>query len=155
MFKTAYNVKNFVTGEDYKGVVSVTQPEQVLPLNRILSGLKNGTIVLDGKPQFFDITEHEIDVVAGETPEQTNSNIANATVADLAESATSAGEIITAHPGFQVEDAQPIVDAVEEAISLKSNVEDEREQPAAASSQAGDKRSPEALDKSNSASSAE
>lgn len=145
MFKTAFNTKNFVKGEDYSKVKSVTQPEQVLPLKRILDGLKNGTIILNGHNEEFDIPEHEIDVAAGITPDQTNANINAATVADLAESANKAGENITAHPGFQIEDAQPTVDAIEAALS---NVEVDGEQAAAPQSQAADKPKTEALETS-------
>lgn len=142
MFKTAYNVKNHVSGEDYTRVKSKTQPEQVVPLNRIIEGLKNGSIILDGNPQHFDIAEHEINVFAGRTPEETNAIIAAATAADLAESAAKAGDVITAHPGFQIEDAQPTVDAIEAAIA---NADVDGEQAAAPQSQAAEKPKTEAL----------
>lgn len=116
MFQTKYNFPEVIPAETYIGVKSCTQPEQVLPLKRILDGLKNGTIILNSAPQDYDIPEHDIDVVPGKTPEQTNANIASATAADLAESADKSGEIITAHPGFQIEDAQPIADLVEAVI---------------------------------------
>lgn len=41
MFKTAYNTKIYVTGEDYSKTVSQCQPEQVLPLRRIIDGISN------------------------------------------------------------------------------------------------------------------
>lgn len=145
MFKTAFNTQNFVRGEDYSKIKSITQPEQVLPLNRIIDGLKNGTLILNGHYEDYDIPEHEIDVAAGKTPEQTNANISAATTADLAESADKAGENITAHPGFQIEDAQPTVDAIEAALS---NVEVDGEQAAALQSQAADKPKTEALETS-------
>lgn len=143
MFKTAYNVKNHVTGEDYSKTVSQCQPEQVLPLKRILDGIKNGTIVMDGHPQQFDIAEHRIDVAAGTTPTQTNANIDAATTADLAKLADQFGEDITARPNFTLEDAQDTTDAVEAALF---NVEVDGEQAAAPQSQAADKPKTEALD---------
>ena len=100
-FATPYNRPKTIPAENFKNVKSCTQPEQVLPLKRILDGLKNGTIVLNSHPQEFDIPEHDIEVPAGATASQTNANVAAATVADLAESAEQSGDIITAHPGFQ------------------------------------------------------
>lgn len=144
MIKDKYNTNHIAHGEDYSKVKSATQPEQVLPLRRILEGLSNGTIILDGQPQYFDIPEHTIEVAAGKTPEQTNANIAVATAADLAESAANAGEVITAHPGFQIEDVQEKIDAIEAVLS---NVKPDGEQAAAQSkSNAADKPNGEALD---------
>lgn len=114
-FKTPFDGHVVIKGEDYTDIKSVTQPEQVLSLPRIIQGIKNGTIFLDNSVQHFDIPEHEIDVEPGKTPEITNANYAASTLADLAESANKAGEFITAHPGFQVEDAQDLVDSVEAA----------------------------------------
>lgn len=122
-FNTPYNRPDSFIGENYSNVVSITQPDQVLPLKRILDGLKNGTIILNNGSGEYDIPEHEVEFETGRTPEQTNSNIASATEADLAESANKAGDVITAHPGFTIEDAQPTVDAVEAAII--ANAEDE------------------------------
>lgn len=115
-FKTPYDGHVVIKGEDYKDVKSVTQPEQVLSLPRIIQGIKNGTIFLDNGLQYFDIPEHEIDIEQGKTPEVTNANFASQTLADLAESADKAGEVITAHPGFQVEDAQDLIDNIELAL---------------------------------------
>ena len=50
-FKTPYNCDNFVSGEDYTDVKSCTQPDQVMPLKRILEGIKNGSIILPSTPQ--------------------------------------------------------------------------------------------------------
>lgn len=117
MFRTAFNGKTKISGEDYSKVVSITEPEQVLPLKRILSGLKNGSIILDSKPQHFDVPEHEIDFVQGRTPESTNAAIHEAQLNDLAASADAAGTDITAAPGFTPEDAHGLMDAVEAAVS--------------------------------------
>lgn len=120
MFQTPYNRSNFIVGENYTKVVSCTQPEQVLPLKRILDGLKNGTILLNSPAQQFDIPEHEIDFVQGKTPEQTNANIHAASLNDLNEQAAAAGDDITAAPGFTIEDAHPLVDAVEGVIEAQA-----------------------------------
>lgn len=151
-FNTPYNRSESLVGENYKNVPSVTQPEQVMPLKRILDGLKNGTIILPAQTQVYDIPEHEIDVQAGSTATQTNANIAAATAADLAESAASFGEDITAHPGFQIEDAQQITDAVEAAIATnQANAEHDGEQAAQTQNAAADKPNGEALAQSNAA----
>lgn len=144
-FNTPYNRSESFVGENYKNVPSVTQPEQVMPLKRILDGLKNGTIVLPAENQVFDIPEHEIDVQAGQTATQTNANIAAATSADLAESADNFGEDITAHPGFQIEDTQEFTDAVEAAIANQVNAEADGEQAAQTQNAAADKPNAEAL----------
>lgn len=142
MFQTAFKNKPKTVSESFKGIKSITQPEQVLPLNKIISGLKNGTIFLPQSNAQFDIPEHVIDVQAGDTPEQTNANVAAATAADLAESAASHGEIITAAPGFVPEDAQPLVDAIEAALI---NADGDGVKAAATQSKAADQPSKEAL----------
>ena len=88
-----------------------------MPLKRILSGLKNGSIILDSKPQHFDIPEHEIEFTQGRSPESTNAAIHDAQLNDLAASADAAGTDITAAPGFTPEDAHGLMDAVEAAVS--------------------------------------
>lgn len=140
-FNTPYNRLNFLVGENYKKIKSCTQPEQVLPLKRILDGLRNGSIILNAQPLAFDIPEHEIEFEQGTTATATNANLNAAITADLAESAEQAGENITARPGFTIEDAQPTIDAVEDAII--ANAERESGKPAPASRQAGDERSSE------------
>ena len=117
---TPYNRPKTIPSEDYSNVKSCTQPEQVLPLRRILEGLQNGTILLHNHEQEFDIPEHEIDIAPGASPEATNAAIAAATSADLAQSAAQAGEIITAAPGFQIEDVQEFTDALEAQLSKAS-----------------------------------
>lgn len=141
-FKTPYTGV-CLCGEDYTRVKSITQPEQVLPLNRIIQGLKNGSILLDSRPQQFDIAEHDIDVAAGLTPEQTNANIAAATLRDNVATADAAGfDDITAHPGFQVEDAHSLIDrvdaAVEQAAIKKASSSRSSEQGSEDSSKATD-----------------
>lgn len=120
MFVTAYNGKFCFTGEDYKDVKSITQPEQVLPLRRIITGLRNGTILLNSTPQHFDIPEHEIDYRQGRTPEETNALIHAAQVEDLVTQAEKSGTNITAAPGFQPEDAHVFTDAIEKALSASA-----------------------------------
>ena len=117
MFRTAFNTKSRVSGEDYKKIKSITEPEQVLPLKRILTGLKNGSIILDSKPQDFDIPEHDINVVPGRTPEETNARIHAAQLEDIAASADAAGSVVTAAPGYTIEDSHDLIDAVEAAVS--------------------------------------
>lgn len=117
MFRTPYNGKSVIKGEDYSKIPSITQPEQVLPFDKIIAGLKNGTIFLPDKPQHFDIPEHEIDVPSSNTPEGTNAAVAAATLQDLEATAAQAGEDITAAPGFTVEDGQPIADFVSATIA--------------------------------------
>ena len=117
MFRTAYNGKVSVSGEDYSKIKSITQPEQVLPLNRIISGLKNGTILLNSTPQHFDIPEHDIVYQQGHTPESTNAALHEAQLNDLNVSAENAGTDITSAPGFQPEDAHGLTDAIEAALS--------------------------------------
>lgn len=117
MFVTAYNKKFKFTGEDYRKVKSITQPEQVLPLQRIISGLRNGTILLNSTPQHFDIPEHDVEFRQGRTPEETNAAIHAAQVADLADQAQKFGTDITSAPGFQPEDAHGLTDAIEAALS--------------------------------------
>lgn len=117
MFQTAFNRKKTISAESYKGVKSITEPEQVLPLKKIIQGLKNGTILLPERPQHYDIPEQEIDVKVGRSPESTNANIASATADFLVSSADRAGEIITAAPGFQPEDAHNLIDSVESSLS--------------------------------------
>lgn len=117
MFATAYNRPFIVSGESYEGVKSITQPEQVLPLSRIINGLKNGTIFLPSGEGKFDIPEHEIDVNSGKTPELTNSFINDAVLSDLEKSADDAGDDITAAPGFQIEDAHSFIDGIESVVS--------------------------------------
>lgn len=117
MFQTPYKRLKIVSAETFKGVKSITQPEQVLPLNRIITGLKNGTIFLPNNNQEFDIPENMIDVPAGKTPESTNAAVHDATIAALDKSAADAGVVITAAPGFVPEDAHALTDAVEAAIS--------------------------------------
>ena len=115
--RTAYNFGPVIPAETVKGK-SITQPEQVLPLRKIMYGLRNGTLVLDmSKQQYFDIPEHEIDVQPGRTPESTNAAIADATLADLSAKADAAGEDITASPGFTIEDAADLIDGVEVRIA--------------------------------------
>ena len=115
--RTAYNFGPVIPAETVEGK-SITQPEQVMPLRKIMDGLRNGTLVLDmSKQQYFDIPEHEIDVQAGRTPESTNAAIAEATLADLSAKADAAGEDITAAPGFTIEDAADLVDGVESRIA--------------------------------------
>lgn len=115
--RTAYNFGLVVPAETVKGK-SITQPEQVMPLRKIMDGLRNGTLVLDmSKQQHFDISEHEIDVQPGRTPESTNAAIADATLADLSAKADAAGEDITSAPGFTIEDAADLVDVVESRIA--------------------------------------
>lgn len=120
MFVTAYNKKFKFTGEDYRKVKSITQPEQVLPLQRIITGLRNGTILLNSTPQHFDIPEHDIEFRQGRTPEETNAAIHAAQVADLADQAQKFGNDITAAPGFQPEDAHEFTDAIEAALSASA-----------------------------------
>ena len=115
--RTAYNFGLVIPAETVEGK-SITQPEQVMPLRKIMDGLRNGTLVLDmSKQQDFDIPEHEIDVQAGRTPESTNAAIAEATLADLSAKADAAGEDITSAPGFTIEDAAELVDGVESRIA--------------------------------------
>lgn len=115
--RTAYNFGPVIPAETVKGK-SITQPEQVMPLRKIMDGLRNGTLVLDmSKRQHFDIPEHEIDVQPGRTPEATNAAIADATLADLSAKADAAGEDITSAPGFTIEDAADLVDEVESRIA--------------------------------------
>ena len=116
-FKTPYNGKSVIKGEDYSKIPSITQPEQVLPFDKIIAGLKNGTIFLPDKPQQFDIPEHEIEIPSSNTPEGTNAAVAAATLQDLEATAAQAGEDITATPGFTIEDAHPLADFVEAAIA--------------------------------------
>lgn len=114
--RTAYNFGPVIPAETVKGK-SITQPEQVMPLRKIMDGLRNGTLVLDmSKQQHFDIPEHEIDVRPGRTPEATNAALAEATLADLSAKADAAGEDITSAPGFTIEDAADLVDGVESRI---------------------------------------
>lgn len=115
--RTAYNFGPVIPAETVKGK-SITQPEQVMPLRKIIDGLRNGTLVLDmSKQQHYDIPEHEIDVKAGRTPEATNAAIHDATLSDLSDKADAAGEDITAAPGFTIEDAADLVDGVESRIA--------------------------------------
>lgn len=117
MVQTAYNFGKIIPAEKVAGK-SITQPEQVMPLRKIMDGLRNGTLVLDmSKQQHYDIPEHEIDVKAGRTPESTNSAIHDATLADLSAKADSAGDDITAAPGFTIEDAADLVDGVNSRIA--------------------------------------
>lgn len=116
-FVTAYNGLFKITGENYSKIPSITQPEQVLPFDKIIAGLKNGTIFLPDKPQQFDIPEHDIDIPSQNTPEGTNAAVAAATLQDLEATAAQAGEDITASPGFTIEDGHPIADFVEAAIA--------------------------------------
>lgn len=117
MFQTAF-MKKHVAAESFKGIKSITEPEQVLPLQRIISGLKNGTIFLPQHNLQYDIPESELNVPSGITPESTNSAVHDATIAALDKSAADAGEIITAAPGFTPEDAHDFIDAVNSAISV-------------------------------------
>ena len=142
-FKTPYNCDNFVSGEDYTDVKSCTQPDQVMPLKRILEGIKNGSIILPSTPQHYDIPEHDIDVAPGQTPEQTNANINAATSADLAESADNFGVDITAAPGFVPEDAQALTDGIE---AILANAESNGEQSPQTQNAGDDKPKDEALD---------
>ena len=115
--RTAYNFGPVIPAETVKGK-SITQPEQVMSLRKIMDGLRNGTLVLDmSKQQHFDIPEHEINVRPGRTPEATNAAIAEATLADLSAKADAAGDDITAAPGFTIEDCADLVDGVESRIA--------------------------------------
>lgn len=122
IFNTPYNRSKSIVGENYKKVKSCTQPEQVLPLKRILDGLRNGSIILNAHPLDYDIPEHEIEFDQGLTATETNANIANAVANDLAQSADKSGENITAAPGFTIEDAHPLIDSVEGSIEAQDAI---------------------------------
>lgn len=117
MVQTAYNFGKIIPAEKVAGK-SITQPEQVMPLRKIIDGLRNGTLVLDmSKTQKFDIPEHDIDVPLGRTPESTNAAIHDASLADLSAKADAAGDDITAAPGFTIEDCADLVDRVETCVA--------------------------------------
>lgn len=141
--RTAYNFGSVIPAETVKGK-SITQPEQVMPLRKIMDGLRKGTLVLDmSKQQHFDIPEHEIDVQSGRTPESTNAAIHDATLADLSAKADAAGDDITAAPGFTIEDAADLVDVIESAVSAaaiiggRSSADDGTKEPSGNNVDAG------------------
>lgn len=144
-FLTAYFNRPGIDAERQINRKSIVEPGQTVPLSKIITGLKNGTIILPESHPQFDIPENEIDVPAQRTPEGTNAAIADATVQHLSETADACLADITRRPGFDAADAEEFFDNISAAIANKSNGEDDGEQPAASQSQAGDKPNSEPL----------
>lgn len=150
-FLTAYYNRPSVDAECQKDRKSIVEPGQTVPLSKIITGLRNGTIILPESNPQYDIPEKEIDVPAQRTPEATNAAIADAAVKHLSETADSFPADITRRPGFDSADAEEFFDSIAAVIANKPNGEVDGEQPAAPQSKAGDKPKSEPLGGNNDA----
>lgn len=138
---SAYANRPSIDGEFQSDKVSIVEPGQTVPLSRIITGLKNGTIILPPGEQNFDIPGQEVDIPSGRTPEATNAAVAAATADYLARTADEHVPDPTSRPNFTAEDALNHMQVLADVINkeLQPNGDGDGVQPPAPQSQGGEK----------------
>ena len=63
--------KNFKILAEKQKTKSIVQPGQALPMNKLIKGVINGSIVINSVPAEYDFCEKEVDVQEGKTPSST------------------------------------------------------------------------------------